>query len=98
MRGINSNFRGSGRREHGVIQARYALMVSQNAIEDKLRSAGLCSNCRFMRPMKSDRGSVFYKCELSATDPSFPKYPRLPVLECRGYDPIAKSPELDELS
>jgi hypothetical protein len=38
-----------------------------------------------MRRVTSDRGSVFYLCELSKVDPSFPKYPRLPVLECRGY-------------
>jgi len=25
-------------------------------------------------------------CELSLTDRSFPRYPRLPVLECRGYE------------
>jgi hypothetical protein len=25
-------------------------------------------------------------CELSKSDPGFPKYPRLPVLECRGYE------------
>jgi hypothetical protein len=24
-------------------------------------------------------------CERSKTDPSYPKYPRLPVEECRGY-------------
>jgi len=25
-------------------------------------------------------------CELSKTDPRFPKYPRLPVLACPGYE------------
>jgi hypothetical protein len=35
--------------------------------------------------MESDRGSVFYLCELSKVDPRFPKYPRLPVLSCPGY-------------
>jgi hypothetical protein len=40
-----------------------------------------------MRQIKSDRGSVFYMCQLSATDSSFPKYPRLPVLQCSGYQP-----------
>ena len=47
---------------------------------------GLCSDCRFMRRMESDRGSIFYLCEWSATDPSFPKYPRLPVLQCTAYE------------
>jgi hypothetical protein len=49
--------------------------------------AGLCATCKFMRQIESDRGSVFYLCERSATDASFPKYPRLPVLQCRGYEP-----------
>ena len=48
--------------------------------------AGLCAHCRFMRLMYSDRGSAFFLCERSATDPSFPKYPRLPVLQCTGYE------------
>jgi hypothetical protein len=41
-----------------------------------------------MRKMESDRGSIFYLCQRSATDPSFPKYPRLPVLRCAGYEPL----------
>ena len=41
-----------------------------------------------MRRVQSDRGSVFYQCQLSATDPSFPKYPRLPVLHCAGHEPV----------
>lgn len=47
---------------------------------------GLCANCRFVRRMESDRGSTFYMCQRSLTDPGFPKYPRLPVLQCRGYE------------
>jgi hypothetical protein len=37
------------------------------------------------RRIESARGSEFYFCGLSAADPNFPKYPRLPVLECSGY-------------
>jgi hypothetical protein len=29
---------------------------------------------------------VFSLCRLSKVDPRFPKYPRLPVLECTGYE------------
>ena len=46
---------------------------------------GLCANCMFARIVQSDRGSTFYLCQQSLTDPSFPKYPRLPVLTCSGY-------------
>lgn len=46
---------------------------------------GLCGSCRHSRTITSDRGSAFYLCQLSFTDPNFPKYPRLPVLACAGY-------------
>jgi hypothetical protein len=39
-----------------------------------------------MRRIVSDRDSTFYLCQLSKTDPRFPKYPRLPVMECEGYE------------
>ncbi len=32
-------------------------------------------------------------CERSLTDPSFPRYPRLPVLSCRGYERPAQPPK-----
>jgi len=66
-------------------------------IEDQNATAriGLCDHCRFMRQMKSDRGATFYLCERSATDASFPKYPRLPVLQCPGYEQRI-APEVDE--
>jgi hypothetical protein len=48
-------------------------------------AVGLCAACQHARLIRSDRGSIFYLCGLSAQDPAFPKYPRLPVLECSGY-------------
>ncbi len=42
-----------------------------------------------MRQITSDRGSNFYQCLRSVADPSFSKYPRLPVLQCAGYEPLA---------
>ena len=53
---------------------------------------GLCFDCRFSRIIVSDRGSTFYFCDKSAVDPSFPKYPRLPVLRCAGYEPLMEKP------
>lgn len=49
------------------------------------KPAGLCDTCVHVRVIRSDRGSLFYLCTLSATDPRFPKYPRLPVISCPGY-------------
>ena len=48
-------------------------------------AAGLCDRCRHQRLIRNTRGSVFSLCELSKTDPAFPRYPRLPVLECSGF-------------
>jgi hypothetical protein len=49
-------------------------------------NTGLCADCQYARRIESDRGSVFFMCELSFQDPRFPKYPRLPVLACDGYE------------
>lgn len=49
--------------------------------------AGLCDSCRHQRIVRNTRGSSFSLCERSKTDDSFPRYPRLPVRECRGYEP-----------
>jgi hypothetical protein len=40
-----------------------------------------------MQRITSDRGSIFYLCGRSSHDPRFPKYSRLPVIQCPGYDP-----------
>jgi hypothetical protein len=50
--------------------------------------AGLCGDCVHARRIESSRGSVFFLCELSLTDPHFQKYPRIPVLSCSGYSSI----------
>jgi hypothetical protein len=47
--------------------------------------AGLCASCVHSTVVTSSRGSVFFMCQLSRTDPDFPRYPALPVLGCRGY-------------
>jgi hypothetical protein len=47
--------------------------------------AGLCDSCAYQKLIRTTRGSVFSMCERSKTDKSFPKYPRLPVEQCRGY-------------
>jgi hypothetical protein len=47
---------------------------------------GLCAECQYAAHMKSDRGSIFLRCERALTDKRFAKYPRLPVLACSGYE------------
>ena len=52
---------------------------------------GLCATCGHVETIRSDRGSVFLRCKLSDTDPRFPKYPTLPVVECSGWDSVRHS-------
>jgi hypothetical protein len=60
----------------------------------ELQRVGLCLDCLHAQRIQSDRGSTFYRCKLSDTDPSFPKYPRLPVLQCAGYARKVKGSDL----
>jgi hypothetical protein len=46
---------------------------------------GLCKVCRHHAWIRSGRGSLFLRCNLSFSDPRFPKYPPLPVLVCDGF-------------
>jgi hypothetical protein len=47
--------------------------------------AGLCDSCAHQRLVPNTRGSVFSLCERSRSEPEYPRYPRLPVLECAGF-------------
>ncbi len=51
--------------------------------------AGLCNACVHQQLVPNRRGSVFSLCRRSRTDPAFPRYPRIPVRECRGFEPRA---------
>jgi hypothetical protein len=49
--------------------------------------AGLCDSCRHQRVVRNTRGSSFSLCERSKAEPDrFPRYPRLPVTACDGYE------------
>jgi hypothetical protein len=48
---------------------------------------GLCSRCVHARKLVSARGSEFWRCAIADSDPSWPKYPRLPVLRCVRFEP-----------
>jgi hypothetical protein len=54
--------------------------------------AGLCNACVHQQLVGNTRGSVFSLCRRSKTDPSFPRYPRIPVQECRGFEPREDGP------
>jgi len=48
--------------------------------------AGLCDACAHQRLVPNTRGSVFSLCERSRAEPEYPRYPRLPVRECPGFE------------
>jgi hypothetical protein len=58
--------------------------------------AGLCDSCRHQQVVRNTRGSVFSLCRRSRTEPElFPRYPRLPVARCEGYEPRPTGAEAD---
>jgi hypothetical protein len=61
-------------------------MCEKNPETDDRLIAGLCADCLHARKVESARGSKFYLCGRSTSDPRFAKYPRLPVIECPGYE------------
>lgn len=59
-----------------------------------MSTPGLCGSCIHARVVENRRGSRFWLCERSRTDPAFPRYPALPVVACRGYErPVTKPQE-----
>ena len=52
---------------------------------------GLCLGCHWMRSITNRRGSTFYRCGRADSDPTFPRYPPLPVRQCRGYEAERRS-------
>ena len=56
---------------------------------------GLCGSCRHGRRVVTSRGSQFWLCERSRSDAAFPRYPRLPVIACRGYE-VRSAAELEQ--
>ncbi len=49
-------------------------------------ASGLCAGCAHARVITSAKGASFVLCGLSRTDERFPRYPRLPVLSCGGFE------------
>ena len=47
---------------------------------------GLCATCVHQKMVGNTRGSTFSMCLRSREDAAYPKYPRLPVLECAGWE------------
>lgn len=65
-------------------------MSSAGQPEGRLRAgAGLCDACVHQRVVHNTRGSVFSLCLRSREDPTYPRYPGIPVRACPGFEPRA---------
>jgi hypothetical protein len=73
----------------GMVSDRYDRSASMENERHVTRMAatrqGLCASCAHARIVESSKGSSFVLCGLSYTDPTFDRYPRLPVIACNGY-------------
>ena len=64
---------------------------SRQSLKDKLATksdpshVGLCLDCLHAKQVAGKEDTFYFLCELSFTNRTFPKYPRLPVLQCPGY-------------
>ena len=58
----------------------------------KVMDPGLCAACRYRKAVVSARGTEFSSCLRYRTDRAYPKYPRLPMLRCDGFEGASVSP------
>ena len=57
----------------------------QDKQEQQRQQVGLCLDCTHTHHVVSAKGSQFFYCRRAETDFRYPKYPRLPVFACPGY-------------
>ena len=56
------------------------------AILGDMPTPGLCNRCRHQKLIRNTRGSTFSMCLRAREDPRYPKYPRIPVASCPGFE------------
>jgi len=47
---------------------------------------GLCETCVHAKLNETHRGTAYLRCTRAAWDARLRRYPRLPVIECLGYE------------
>ncbi len=68
---------------------------SDNSKSRNTMTPSLCETCAWMREIITPKGSRFLLCQLSKSDPAYPKYPPQPIVRCGGYQ--RKDKNEDEL-
>ena len=60
---------------------------SQDSAWWKLGTApGLCGTCVHAKLNETHRGTAYLRCTRAAWDERLPRYPRLPVTTCPGFE------------
>ncbi len=50
-------------------------------------TVGLCARCSHAQPVPHPRkGAPYWQCALWKVDRDYPRYPRLPVTSCDGFE------------
>jgi propionyl-CoA synthetase len=47
---------------------------------------GLCGSCVYAKLNETNRGTAYLRCTRAGWDARLPRYPRLPVIECPGFE------------
>jgi hypothetical protein len=55
---------------------------------------GLCEACLHAKVTETRRGTAYLRCTRAAWDDRLPRYPRLPVTECAGFEQAGPPPAL----
>ena len=53
---------------------------------------GLCGACSHAKLNQTRRGTAYLRCARAAWDAALPRYPRLPVTQCPGFEQREKEP------
>lgn len=52
---------------------------------------GLCAACQHAKLNETRRGTAYLRCTRAEWDSRLRRYPRLPVEQCVGFDPVSGS-------
>jgi hypothetical protein len=80
------------RREPGYVEFRTHILPLMpdwppDAVWLKLGAEpGLCGACRHAKLNETRRGTAYLRCTRAAWDTALPRYPRLPVTQCAGFE------------
>ena len=67
--------------------------MNSRPLPPALARVGLCAVCAHSRHLEARKGTEYWSCERSRSDPRFVQYPPLPVMRCAGFEESEDEPE-----